>query len=873
LLDDQRVGGVRVDVGLSDEEAAARLAEHGPNRLEQGKSRPPWRLFVDQFRSLLVGVLAGAAVLAYVVGDLVDAVIIAVVLLANATIGFVQEFRAERSLAALQRLLSPTARVRRAGREALVPAEELVPGDVVLLEAGQRVPGDARIVFASSLEADESALTGESQPVAKRVEAPPAGGDVPLGERTDLVYAQTVVTRGRGEAVVVATGMDTQIGRVAGLLAATHEPPTPLQRQLDVFSRRLAVLAGLAVLAYAVVGLLRGEPLADLALHAVALAVAAIPEGLPAVVALTLAVGVTALSRRGAIVKRIASVETLGATTVICTDKTGTLTLNAMTARRIWAGGRRYEVTGSGYDVAGAVLRDGTPAPAGELAELLRGAALCNDADVVGGELLGDPTDGALLVLAAKGGVDPARLRADLPRVSEVPFDSEHRLQATLHDDGEVLRLYVKGAPDALVERTSLDAGQRALVAEEGAALAGDGLRVLAVASRTLPRAAREALTGDLWAALDELTLQGLVGLQDPPRAEAREAVAACHRAGIGVTMITGDHAATAAAIARQVGITGEVLNGADLSRIEDDALGERLRGVGVIARVAPEHKLRIVQALQRRGEVVAMTGDGVNDAPALKAADIGVAMGTAGTEVAKEAATMVLTDDDFATIVGAVRRGRAIYENVVKFVRFQLATNIGAILTVLGAQLVGLPAPFTPLQVLWVNLIMDGPPALALGVDPERRGLMNDRPRDRGARILTRSRLAQLFLVGGVMAAGTLGVLVWGLRELPRPEALTLAFTTFVLFQVFNALNARAERDSALGPDLFANRALWVSLGSVALLQLAVVSVPLLQRVFGTVALDAWQWNLAAGTAASVLVVEELRKSIVRTRLARRTR
>jgi Ca2+-transporting ATPase len=881
---DEVAAGLGVDpaVGLPATEAAERLAASGPNRLEEAKSRPPWRLFVDQFRSLLIAVLAGAAVLAWVVGDLVDAVVIAVVLLANATIGFVQEFRAEQSLAALRSMLSPTARVRRDGGERMLPAEELVPGDVVLLEAGQRVPGDARVLVAAALEVDESALTGESQPVTKRTGALP--GDVALGERTNLVFAQSVVTRGRGEALVVATGMGTEIGRIAGLLGSTEDPPTPLQRQLDAFSRRLAVLAGVSVLLYALVGLFRGEAWADLALHAVALAVAAIPEGLPAVVALTLAVGVTAMARRGAIVKRISSVETLGATTVICTDKTGTLTLNEMTARRVWAAGRGWSVSGSGYVADGTITADGGRAAAGaDLADLggvLRGSALTNDADVVDGELLGDPTDGALLVLAAKGGIDVARLRADLPRLAEVPFDSDHRLQATLHPHPAGARLYVKGAPDALLERTRalagpdgevpLDAARRAAVAAEVDRMADEGLRVLAVASRILPADAAGALAENLWPAVTDLALEGLVGLQDPPRTQAADAVAAARRAGIEVLMITGDHAATGAAIARQVGIEGEVLTGAQLAAVDDDALPDRLRGVGVVARVAPEHKLRIVHALQRRGEVVAMTGDGVNDAPALKAADIGVAMGTAGTEVAKEAATMVLTDDDFATIVTAVERGRGIYENVVKFVRFQLATNLGAIITVLGAQLVGLPAPFTALQVLWVNLIMDGPPALALGVDPTRQGIMDDPPRARGAAILPAARLGQLLLAGAVMAAGTLGVLVWGLEALPRPEALTLAFTTFVLFQIFNALNARAERQSALGRDLFRNRALWAALVGVVILQVAVVQLPLLERVFGTVPLAPWQWALAAGIAASILVVEELRKAVVRAQARR---
>jgi P-type Ca2+ transporter type 2C len=872
--------GVDPAAGLDPDDAARRLAETGPNALAEAPRRPAWLRFADQFRSVLILVLVGAAVLAGFVGDVKDTIVITVVLLINATIGFAMENRAERSLDALRRMLSPVARVRRADRVSEIDAADLVPGDLVLLEAGDRVPADGRLLVAESVEIDESALTGESQPVAKTTAAAAAdGGDVPLAERTGMAYMNTTLTRGRAELVVTATGMATAVGGIAGMLQRSAEPESPLQVQIDSVGKRIALIGGIAVGLYAVLALARGESLGELALSAVALAVATVPEGLPAVLALTLALGVNRMARHGAIVKRLASVETLGSATVVCSDKTGTLTLNQMTARTVQARGRRYRVSGEGYRTDGAVLDEQTSQPSLPAAVIIP-FALCNDAvlatpegtDVTG--IVGDPTEGALVVLAAKAGVDVERLRREHPRVGEVPFDAARKWMATLHAEGGVARAYLKGAPDVLLARCSrldgpdgpvpLDGTARAEIGEAVRSLAERGLRVLAAATTALDPAPEPGADPDgLVDRLTGLTFVGLVGIADPPRPEARAAVAECHRAGIAVKMITGDHRDTAAAIARELGIPGDVVTGADLDRMGEAGLRERVGEIGVFARVAPEHKVTIVQALTAAGQIAAMTGDGVNDAAALRSAHIGVAMGITGTEVTKEAGSMILTDDNFATIVRAVREGRAIYDNVVKFIRFQLSTNIGAILSFLGAAIVGLPAPLAAIQVLWVNIIMDGPPAIALGVDPARPGLMGEPPRPASERILNLRRLLRMIRAGVVMAVGTLGLLAWAGSAYTEAVALTMAFTTFVLFQFFNALNARVEHRSVFHRELFGNRWLWISFGVVVLLQVAIVQLPVLGAIFDTVALTGWQWLLCVAVASTVLLVEEAVKLV----------
>ena len=876
-------------IGLSAGDVERRRIEFGPNKLADTPSRPEWKKFLDQFRSGIVAILAAAAVLAGAVGDIKDTVVIAVVLLLNAILGYLQEAKAETAMAALERMLVATVRVRRDGVLAQVPIDELVPGDVVLLEPGDRVPADGRLTLAAGLSIDESALTGESVPVDKwtdPIQVDP-GVDLSIGDRANLAYLNTTVTKGRAELLVTETGMATEMGKVAELLAAADPGPTPLEQQLDGLTTRLAMIAVAAVGLVFVLQLVQGAGFADAMLGAVALAVAAIPEGLPAVVTVTLAVGVSQMAKRNAIVKRLHSVETLGSTTVNCSDKTGTLTLNQMTAQQVSIGDLRLTVGGSGYGTEGSLTTaDGAePDDLVDLRRALEGGALCNDAAVRDGALIGDPTEGALVVLAAKAGLDVDARRAALARIGEVPFDSATKYMATFHADGDEIVCYVKGAPDRLLDRCAAVADGRGgrVVADdsvradrlaENDRLAATGLRVLAIASRRYPAGevaiAADGIVVDGDGYVDGLVLDALVGIVDPPRDEARDAIALCHRAGIEVKMITGDHASTAGAIAASLGIEGEVVSGDDLDRFDDDELARRIDGIGVCARVSPEHKVRVVRALKANGHVAAMTGDGVNDAAALRTADIGVAMGITGTEVTKEAADMVLADDNFASIVGAVELGRTIYANIVKFVRFQLSTNLGAIATILGASLLALPVPFSPIQVLWVNLIADGPPAITLGVDPPNGREMLKPPRPSDAAILSGRRVGRLLWFAAIMAIGTLGLLVWSRDQWGQPVALSMAFTAFVLFQMFNVFNARTENETVFTRQLYSNGKLLLAIGSVVVLQVLAVEWGPLQNLFDTESLTWPQVGLCFAVASMVLWLEELRKLIARA-LARR--
>ncbi|WP_128381518.1 cation-translocating P-type ATPase [Streptomyces cavernae] len=872
--------GVDPGMGLSTRQVSERAAVHGANRLSEPARRPEWLKFLDQFRNWLIVILLIAAVVAGAIGDIRDAVVITVVLQINAVLGYWQERRAERSLEALRRMLVPTARVRRDGTEQVVEAQFLVPGDVVLLEAGDRVPADGRLIVAEAVEVAEAALTGESQPVAKSVTAVDHTSTAPvaLAERTSMLFMNTALTRGRAEMIVTATGMRTELGAIAEALRTGTEPPGPLQVQLDSLGRRLALLSGVAVVAYALSAWVRGESPSDVALQAVALAVAAIPEGLPAVLALTLALGVHRMARRGAIVKRLASVESLGAATVVCSDKTGTLTLNEMTVRSLWTAGRLYDVTGEGYGTAGVLRVPGADdtSPADDLRDAVLPFALCNDARLNDGYFIGDPTEAALVVLAAKAGVDADRLRTELPRTGELPFDGATKYMATFHTqpDGRT-RVHVKGAVDVLLGMCTdvltedgarpLDEGRKEEMLAVTGRLGSAGLRVLGAATAVMV----DTPSAFTPAALPGLTLMSVAGIADPPRPQARDAIAQCRTAGVAVKMITGDHADTAAATARELDIDGDVVTGTELDRMTEEQLAERIDDIAVFARVAPEHKVVIVRTLTNRGHIVAMTGDGVNDAAALRAAHIGVAMGITGTDVAKEAADVVLTDDDFSTIVRAVREGRAIYANIVKFVRFQLATNIGAILTLLSASLAGLPSPLTAAQLLWVNIIMDGPPAMALAVDPARDDVMRHPPRDPGERILDARRLFAIGRAGAVMAMGTVTLLAVARSYVAPDTALTMAFTTFVLFQLFNALGARADDGPLLGRHQFRNRALWLCLAGVLAVQVAVVHLPWAHTVFGTVPLTLTQWGLCLSIASTVLLAEFVVRS-VRSAMAR---
>ncbi|MGJ0486368.1 MAG: cation-translocating P-type ATPase [Methylomicrobium sp.] len=859
--------------GLSQQEAAHRLETLGPNQLAETPPRPIWLKFLAQFKSFLIIVLFAAAILATAIGDVVDGVVILIVVLINAVLGFSQEFQAEKSLSALKKMLALQTKVRRDGNNFEHPSIQIVPGDIVILHAGDKIPADGRLITANLLEVDESPLTGESTPVLKQTEAL-AQAELPIAERSNLLFMNTTVTRGHGEMVVTATGMATEIGRLAGLLAEQQDGETPLQSQLNSLGKSLALIALTIIILLFGSAVMRGEPLVQTMFTAIALAVAAIPEGLPTVVTVTLALGLRRMARNHAIVKRLAAVETLGCTTVICTDKTGTLTVNQMTVRSLFFKEQLFRVTGNGYEIEGQIFPVSGSALPANMARLLLPVALCNNSHLQAQRVVGDPMEGALLVLAAKGGIDKDQALRGQPRIAEIPFDADHKFMATFHRLEDHIQIYVKGAPEVLLERC-LDAVdgngdtvplQYQLLINQNNRMAESGLRVLGVAAGRISEA-EFAADGDLFGFLDALTFIGLVGLMDPPRAEAGTAISQCRKAGIQVKMITGDQKVTANAIAQELGLEGKVLDGRELAAMDERRLADHIAEIGVFARTAPEQKVRIIQALKAEGHIVAMTGDGVNDAPALKIADIGIAMGVSGTQVAQEAATMILTDDNFATIVKAVKEGRRIYENMVKFIRFQLSTNIGAILTVAGAQLLGLPSPFSAVQLLWINIIMDGPPAMSLSVDPGRADTMSEAPRPTKARILSLRRFGNLFTYGLTMAVGTLGVLFYALLDGDAEHARALAFTTFVLFQVFNVFNARSEKDSAFNGHFFANQMLWLTLIGVCLLQILVIHWPAAHRIFHTVPLTAGDWLIASALASSVLILEEMRKLLAAAR------
>ena len=895
LPGDQVVARLGVDStdGLSTANVAERQATVGLNRLAEPPRRSKLRVFIDQFRTGIVYVLAGAGLLAGILGDIKDLVIIFVVLLVNAVLGYAQEAKASNALAALERMLITRVRVRRNGLTDEVPMDQLVPGDIVLLEAGDRVPADGRLLFAANLAVDESSLTGESVPVEKVADSITSSAS-PIGDRIGMVFMNTTVTRGRAEVVVTTTGMATEMGKVAEMLVSAKPTKTPLERQLDALSKTLAIIAGIAASVVFVVQWIVEKDFTTAILGAVALAVAAIPEGLPAVVTVTLAIGISKMAKQNAIVKRLHSVETLGSTSVICSDKTGTLTLNQMTAHEVVRGGEVWLVSGGGYGVHGTITSSGGHVVAEAVSsKALLPAVLCSDAVLVadgenGPGIIGDPTEAALVVLGAKAGLDAVAERSRRPRLGEIPFDSATKYMATFHrvdpdDPQSDVLLCVKGAPDVVLglsstftsaagDSVALSDAERGFRHAENDRLASQGMRVLAIATRQVSAADVLDASGlirdpEPWVA--DLQLELLVGIVDPARTEARDAIALCHRAGIDVKMITGDHAVTAGAIAAQLGIQGEVVTGDDLDAMSDEELAERIGAIAVCARVSPEHKVRVVEALRADGEIVAMTGDGVNDAAALRRADIGVAMGITGTEVTKEAGDMVLADDNFATIVDAVRGGRAVYDNILKFVRFQVATAVGAISTILGASAFGQPVPFSPLQVLWVNLIADGPTAISLGVDAPAPGLMHRAPVPANSPILSRRRLSQVAFQGLVTAVGVLALYLYAIPTFDEPlkagqvprVAMTMAFTAFVLAQLVNVYNARSETVSIFSKYTLTNWKLGLSVATVFLLQLFITEFEPMRNLFDTSQLSLTQWALCFLPPIGLLVAVELWK------------
>ena len=862
--------------GLTTEEASRRLTEVGFNELEAAHRIHPLRLLIDQLRNVLILILLVAVALSAVLGHATEAIVITIIVLFAVLLGFVQEYKAERAIEALRAMAAPTATVLRDGQAVEVPTRELVPGDVMLLESGDRVAADGRVFEAASLQVEEAALTGESLPVEKQTGTLP-DRELPVGDRLNMVYAGTTITYGRGRAVAVATGMNTEFGEIAQLLQTVERTRTPLQLSLDRVGMTLARAAIVLVLLVVSVGLVRGQPFVEMLLFGAALAVAVVPEALPAVITISLTLAAQRMVKRNALIRRLPATETLGSVSVICSDKTGTLTKDEMTARKVFVAGEMLEVSGAGYEPEGEFSRDGAPVePPPALADMLRAAVLASEARLFHDDeegqwkLHGDPTEGALLVAAAKAGIDKPTVDAELPRIDEIPFSSEAKRVTTLHQTPEGVVAYAKGAPEVILSscaRQLTEAGEKPLSPEDRAALldiahdmAADALRVLAVARRS--DATRET-------AEEEMTFLGLVGMIDPPRPEAKAAVRTCEGAGIRPVMITGDHPVTAQAIARELGVltSGRTVTGSELESMSDEDLHRDVEDIQVYARVAPAHKLRVVTALQDNGHYVAMTGDGVNDAPALKKADIGIAMGITGTDVTKEAGAMTLTDDNFASIVAAIEEGRRVFANIKKYLMYLLAANLGEIVLLVGVSLLGRPLPLSAVQILYVNLATDGLPALALSVDPAERDIMRRPPRAHGTGIFTRPVVTLIVVAGLGSALITFGLFSWALSSgRPLAEAMTMTFATLVLVEFFKAYSLRSYRHSVLDRP-FANKWLNLAIAWELIMLALVVNVPFLQNAFGTTPLAAQEWVLIAALAFLIVPLLEAAKWVLRRR------
>jgi len=875
-----------VEQGLANNEANKRLARYGQNKLRKGKPFSALVIFISQFKSLIIWVLMGAAAVSAALGETIDGIAIIAIVVLNAVIGFIQEYRAEKSAAALARLTAPHCRVMRGGHSVVIDATTVVPGDILLLEGGDLVAADARLIQISVLRINEAPLTGESQAVGKFTDGLPM--ETPLAERNNMVFLGTSVTGGTGRALVVATGMETELGHIAKLLEAAESGETPLQRQLEQAGRLLLMACfGIVTLIFGL-GLLRGIAPFELFLSSVSLAVAAIPEGLPAVVTISLALGVQRMVQRHALVRHLASVETLGRAQVICTDKTGTLTMGEMTARKLITSTSLYRITGEGYGTEGAFFsgnEESLPSQSPELLALLRALAACNDAELtlVDNRLvvIGDPTEGALLVAATKGGISRGIFETEMPRLATLPFDSDRKRMTVIRSRESHSWAFVKGAPEVILSRCTLirtnqgvrelTENDRSRMIQANALLAHDALRVLAVAERSLDGFSFEDGSVVSDTEIEQgLTLLGLVGLQDPPRSEVKEAVANCKRAGIKTVMITGDHPDTARAIGLELGILGkgdEVLVGAELDRLDDEALKQHVAKVSVYARVTAEHKLRIVGAWKAQGAVVAMTGDGVNDAPAIKEASIGIAMCITGTEVTKEAADMIVTDDNFASIVAAVEEGRGIYDNIAKTLAYLLGSSTGELMVMLVAVLLGWPLPLLPLHLLWINLVTDGFAALALSTDPIDPDVLSRPPRHSQSALLNRNLLKLTLFTGLLAASVTLGVFAYELYIIGNSldHARDAAFTALVITGLLRAFGARSEQRTLWQIGLFSNLRLFLVVAVSFALQLAIHHVPMLQTLFQIEPVSLHQCVTWIGVGFIPLIILELRKVIRR--------
>jgi Ca2+-transporting ATPase len=883
--------------GLSKAEAAKRLEQYGPNSLDQTEVEPTWRAFLRQYKDYMRIVLLAAAIGSVIIGDYTTGLVLFLLTVGSAYAGLYQERRAADSVAALRKMMNIQARVRRDGQILEIPLEEVVPGDVALFEAGDRIPADGRLILAATLEIEEAALTGESTPVLKDTD-PIEDPEAPLGDRLDMAYMQSSVTRGRGEMIVTGTGMGTEVGHIAGLLQATEEEKSPLQKQIDGLTIVIASLAGIALVLIIIFGMTIWDSTFDeLFVLAIALGIAAIPTALPVVVTTILSLGTSEMARRNAVVKQLPAVETLGSTSAICSDKTGTLTLNQMTARVLAIAGYRFEITGEGYETEGQIRHVGGQRDT-NLDPYFLPMALCADAVVADGEVVGDPTELALVVLAEKGGMMVRDTRKAYPRIAEVPFDSEYKFMATFHNMVDVngrpvVRCYVKGAPDVILSRSTslrweegktlpldepartfvegdvtldLDKPLRPRIEEVNEEIAKEGMRVLATAQRDFDPATFDPNT-DLLNEVKDLNLLAMVGIVDPPRAEARDAITECHSAGIRVRMITGDHAVTAGAIAKQLGIEGRAITGAEFNKMSDEEVNAQLDDIGVMARVAPEDKIRLVSLLQKQNKIVAMTGDGVNDAPALKKADIGVAMGITGTDVSKDAAVMILTDDNFATIVGAVEYGRTIYDNLLKYVRFQMAGLFSFILSFLAAAAFGVTLVlFNPLQILFVNYFIQGAIGINFVFDTPSEGLMERKPRPADQRIMTWPLAIRLFIIGAITALVSVGAYQWTKTTIgDAAAAQTMAMVMFSIVHIPFSLSLRNPYQTVFQRETLSNRNLWFAYGWVILILILVTELELLQGIFDTVPMTEQQWGICFIVALLFLFAGEIVKFILR--------
>jgi Ca2+-transporting ATPase len=861
--------------GLSEEQARQALARYGPNELTEGHKISPLEIFVNQFKSFIVGILLVVLVISLAMGEIPDAIAVLVILVLNAVLGFIQEFKAEKAIEALKKMASPKAHVMRGGRAMMIDSKEVVPGDIILLTTGDKIPADARVIESVNLETQEAALTGESVPIEKTDSALKEG--TPVANRANMVFSSTIVTKGHGRAIVAATGMATEFGKIAKLLESVQEEQTPLQKKLQELGKTLGVMSIVICLVIFIVSVLKDTNLLELIRNsspikdimvvikeplkaAIALAVAAIPEGLPAVVTISLALGVQRMIRRNALIRKLPSVETLGSTTVICSDKTGTLTHNEMTVRKLFVNNRVVEVTGSGYTPEGS-FSDSLE----NFRLLLTIGALNNDARIEEGKVIGDPTEGCLLVSAEKAGLKLDSLKREYPRVDEIPFESERKLMTTVHSSKGDRLAFTKGAPDnilKLCDRILVDGKVQKLtpsvkkaISEMNDVFSEEALRVLGFAYKEVRKEPKKEMEMGM-------IFVGLQAMIDPPREEVKLSIAKCKTAGIKVVMITGDYIGTARAIARELGIEGRAITGEELDNMRD--FDKHVEEIGIYARVNPEHKMKIVEAFKKRGHVVAMTGDGVNDAPAIKNADIGIAMGITGTDVAKEASDVVLTDDNFSSIVNAVEEGRGIYANIKNFVQYLLSCNIGEVFVVLLGVLMGFPLILMPLQILIMNILTDGLPALALGVEPIEKGIMERKPRKQNERLFSRYSFLNIVSVGIIICAGTLFIFKRYVDTDPI-KASAMAFTTLVVFQMFQVFNNRSEVKSVFSMNLLSNKYLIYAVMASLAIQVVTIYTPLSLvinkgQVFFTLA----DWALIVVVSSSVVLTEELIKRFV---------